>query len=1020
MCKFYIGYIKIHVSYAVKPQGCQYSNGGNQMQARDLKSIIESENHELKTQFCNVPFTITPDRNIYNIIRNKYKELALEAQTKFAEINEQFEDLDDLINNAPSAFVYCIEKALLELIQDIISVDIYTIDKDAVVNMAFDGVYFDEFTEAFKVIDKKYEKILTDLNDAEYARELRKESRPRWQSATFGGNAINAWSNQLDATAMNITEGIAYSLVNAVGNMMSRSYARSQIKELFNTMSLRQDMVNSVYDSCFNLHLLMLDIVEKNTAIKFDGTVSAADTQKAQAMFNNMMSISLSPEKRDAFIVQIFELDPYEDSFYSKLIDTMGDEDDSIGKFSEFFGVNIFDIKNDILARFVNDNIGETEEDAVKCKGLMEEYAAKIGLSTVQIVQARNIVEERLKYFNDLYCTVDGVLMDSRAEADLAREELPQITAIFETVTKPTDKSDLDYENELIEKRKQIDSFKTKVKDKYLENIDALLSDFDRLFRKEGKFDRSLTREEAGAIRAFEYVKGMRITSFEERDNAVKMLTERLSHLGITEAQAENAYAYLDEVEKNLCVIDGIQFANREEALKATAELNEITAIVNAVPKPDKNSVLPYEKMLDETKAKLESYETDVKNKYIGIIEQYKAKFDTTFRTVGFTVYETRKEAAAQRALNFAKSVIPKGYTEQDLIDARQKVDEFLLTVGITFEEAEQVSELFRQCYLNVNTVDGIAFNSKEEAEAARAELAEITAIMSDVPKPNPDLLLDYEQKLFDVKAKLESYKTPVKDKYIAIIDDYIAKFDTTFKTTGTFSKAETRQQAAQIRALKLVKSIAPTGCTYDDVDKAIKALDDTLPKLGIDKTLATDATDYIKAQEDKLNTVDGVVLPDRENAALAKKELEEIQNIMFKVAPPQNEPLLSYERNLLEIEDKLSQLRTPVKDKYIGIIKKHLVDFDEKFRKVSLIKTAATREEAAKERALKFVKSKTYNTVTDVNNARNELAELLPELGITSEQATEANEYLTNTENKLNGTAPQSKLKGVFGMFKK
>lgn len=96
--------------------------------------------------------------------------------------------------------------------------------------------------------------------------------------------------------------------------------------------------------------------------------------------------------------MQIFELDPYEDSFYSKLIDTMGDEDDSIGKFSEFFGVNIFDIKNDILARFVNDNIGETEEDAVKCKGLMEEYAAKIGLSTVQIVQARNIVEERLKY----------------------------------------------------------------------------------------------------------------------------------------------------------------------------------------------------------------------------------------------------------------------------------------------------------------------------------------------------------------------------------------------------------------------------------------------------------------------------------------------------------------------------------------------------------------------------------------------------------------------------------------------
>ena len=126
------------------------------------------------------------------------------------------------------------------------------------------------------------------------------------------------------------------------------------------------------------------------------------------------------------------------------------------------------------------------------------------------------------------------------------------------------------------------------------------------------------------------------------------------------------------------------------------------------MPKPDKNSVLPYEKMLDETKAKLESYETDVKNKYIGIIEQYKAKFDTTFRTVGFTVYETRKEAAAQRALNFAKSVIPKGYTEQDLIDARQKVDEFLLTVGITFEEAEQVSEPVSYTHLTLPTTERV------------------------------------------------------------------------------------------------------------------------------------------------------------------------------------------------------------------------------------------------------------------------------------------------------------------------
>ena len=59
MCKFYIGYIKIHVSYVVKPQGCQYSNGGNQMQARDLKNIIESENHELKLLLTGTFITLS-------------------------------------------------------------------------------------------------------------------------------------------------------------------------------------------------------------------------------------------------------------------------------------------------------------------------------------------------------------------------------------------------------------------------------------------------------------------------------------------------------------------------------------------------------------------------------------------------------------------------------------------------------------------------------------------------------------------------------------------------------------------------------------------------------------------------------------------------------------------------------------------------------------------------------------------------------------------------------------------------
>ena len=161
----------------------------------ELKNIITDENHSINTDLCGIDFTINADRNVYNHIRKKYKLLALEAREKFSEMFDEFEDIEDLIENSPSAFILSCEKSLLEIVKDIISVDIYTIDKQTVIDMAFKGVYFDEFSSAHAKYSKKYQKILADLNDAEFARERRKESRSRWQVTTIGGSAMDAWSN---------------------------------------------------------------------------------------------------------------------------------------------------------------------------------------------------------------------------------------------------------------------------------------------------------------------------------------------------------------------------------------------------------------------------------------------------------------------------------------------------------------------------------------------------------------------------------------------------------------------------------------------------------------------------------------------------------------------------------------------------------------------------------------------------------------------------------------------------------
>ena len=985
----------------------------------DIKTILEQENHEVDIELLGHPFRITPERNVYNAIRNKYKKLALEAKKKFTDIDSQFTDIDDLLDNAPDAYIVSVEDALLEVVRDIISVDIYVVDKDTVINQAFEGTYFDEFSEAFNAIYSRYDKIMTELSNEHYAREQRRRNRPRWQSATIGGNAINAWSNQLDTAAMNAAEGAAHAVANAIGNAISNSNAKRALKNLFATKSLRQNMIDSVYDSCFNLHMLLIDILQKYSEFRFDGVISDIDIQKAQAMFNNLTSINLSEEKRDIFINDIFQLNPYQRDFYKVLIQMYGDKDQSFGIFSDFFGMNVYEVKNEILSEFVQENLGETEEDAHICQRKMEERAMEIGLDVCQISQAQELINEQLEKLDLIYRTVDGIVFETRDEADIAKKELVQIQEIMKTIQPPTKNSLLSYETYLLKKQDEISAFTTEVKTKYLKTIQNYLYDFDRKFRKASIISSGVTREQAGREKALQYVRSLPVRNYQELDSAKQLLINFLPEVGITMAQAVESVEYLNDCENRLNTVDNITFPTREEAEYARNELTQILEIMSPVKPPNANSLLDYEKSLFELQKTLEKFTSPVKQKYIGIIQGYLRDFDNQFRRVGFTQLETREQAAIERALAYVRSLSPMSYEE--LKKADNALHEFVPRVGITYEQATSSIEYLRQCYLKLNTVDGIVFQTKDEADYGRSELQNILAIMNQVQPPKSDSLLSYERNLFDVKEQLGQFTTPIKNKYIEQIDKYLLKFDELFKQVGLLKKVETRQEAAQIKALKLVKSVAGANCSYADIDKAMQMLQELLPEIGINIEQAHDATEYLQSQENRLNTVDGVVLSSRDEAKLAHDELAQIQNIMSKISPPTNEPLLSYERNLLIYQQEIAQFITDVKNKYLGIIQKYLSDFDEKFRRISLIKIAETREEAARERALRFVKAQTYNTLADVEKVKTELVnQLLPELGISTDQANGAVDYLLSVEKKLNGESSGSKFSGFMNRFKK
>lgn len=194
-------------------------------------------------------------------------------------------------------------------------------------------------------------------------------------------------------------------------------------------------------------------------------------------------------------------------------------------------------------------NIGTTEEEAKSAKESLLEYYKKVGLYEYENLPSYQHIMSTLEKFDIEYRTVDGVLIDTREDADIAKEELPDIQAFMGTIKQPTKEDTLKYEEELKAKRAEFEEkFHSKLRDKYLAVIDKYLLDFDKLFCTISLFKKG-TRKEAAQAKAVNFLKKQDTSTKEKREEALRLLREYLPDIGITEAEATDAMEYLKKKE---------------------------------------------------------------------------------------------------------------------------------------------------------------------------------------------------------------------------------------------------------------------------------------------------------------------------------------------------------------------------------------------------------------------------------------------------------------------------------------
>ena len=640
-----------------------------------------------------------------------------------------------------------------------------------------------------------------------------------------------------------------------------------------------------------------------------------------------------------------------------------------------------------------------------------------------------NQIESLLEDYDTNYRTVDEIVFNTRDEADLAREEKKQIESIMPNLTTKLTKIVGSYEAMLINKKNEVNAFKTVIKKKYLLKLEEKLKEYDKFYR------------------TVKYLQNEKVFSNRNAADTARKDVEYITSLikDVAPPTKDSLFDYKDDVEKKIDMINRNTSTVVKEPyvtlLKSYAEsFNKIYLQTGAIfksktvedaSKKKFTERFKFSSMDMSTYEKIDAIWVDIEEFIVKINmkkEQLEAELvpiyaaENSLNTVDGYVFESRELANDARKelsiVNEILSQVPFSDSidvkyEEAIHNAIDKVDE--LNTAIKNKYIEILNEELANFDKRYKTVDGILVETREQADIARNEFDSIMELLNGVNPPDKTSMLDYEE---NVKLKLQvlqsNYSTVIASKYIQILEKYLVDFDVLFRKVSLFGD-NSREDAAQKRLKTEMSKLKFV--SWEDVDNAKILLDDLTQKLGINRSFVPEYDKMIEDNEIRLKTVDGVYFETREAADDAKAEYDSIMQLLVDIKPPKKTDLLDYEWKIKEMLEKITvEYNTMIKNKYIQLMNKYLTDFDDGFCQISMFKKG-TREEAAKAKALKFVKDAKMLSVIDVENTRSKLISMLPYIGLQQADVAEAEEYLEQRKYEIvNGVSASSG--GKFSKF--
>ena len=560
-------------------------------------------------EFMNETIFISDARNTYNNIRIRYKYIAQGAKQDFREayitINH---NLDDVIKNANVQAESVIYNAAKKTVDELVNKGIYNIDEDL-----FVGKYCQDalaiWDNAFNKICDIYMDITLNEEQKKVYREQRKNSRGKWVGGGFG--VKGALKGAAQAGAMNIASGLGHSVFNTIGNIGSSIKSSNQKNKIFNSKSTLDDLSDAIYNTIFDMHYSYMRILISNLHLDID-FLNQNDIDEANIIFSNIKNRDIDLDEKIKLLKRIIELNPYNQSVYEYIIANFGDEKNEVTKVCNYFGLNLYSYKENIIKNKCQQLDIVTEYEAKQSKELIINECKMLGIECKS--EFTSNIDEKLREFDIKARTVENVLFKTREDARLALMNRQKIRDIMVNTDRASEQSLLNAKNEILKIYVKLESI-----DNILNNIDEYLKQIDEKERTVGNilFE---TREEAATARKEKYDLDFILDSIDiNNPKSIRYGLEALDNYNFKTSIAKDEINRLNnrlrEIDEQSRTVKNILFDTQEEANLAKEEESQLELIIQNL---DLNS----ETSLIKTKREIQSksFKTRIVNIYLDMI----------------------------------------------------------------------------------------------------------------------------------------------------------------------------------------------------------------------------------------------------------------------------------------------------------------------------------------------------------------------------------------------------------------